>query len=177
MDGGCASSPPSAAPPAHARLAGPSLLGGRLLQRGRQARNDAVLTCGRRGASATRLLRTLGSSSSLWNGFKPDDLYPAKGVRDGTLSAVTCYLSRKQMPFPAFYLEETMKISTIALAAVFALSSSSIALAKHRHHHHHMHGMTTGMGSSTGPSGPRMDGGGVDKSRPGGQGVSRKPAE
>ena len=67
-----------------------------------------------------------------------------------------------------------MKISTIALAAVFALSSSSIALAKH---HHHMHGMTTGMGSSTGPSGPRMDGGGVDKSRPGGQGVSRKPAE
>jgi hypothetical protein len=67
-----------------------------------------------------------------------------------------------------------MKISTIALAAVFAVSSSSIALAKHHHHHHH-HGMT--MGSSTGPSGPRMDGGGVDKSRPGGQGVSRKPAE
>ena len=66
-----------------------------------------------------------------------------------------------------------MKIGTIALAAVFALSSSSIALAKHHHHHHHE--MT--MGSSTGPSGPRMDGGGVDKSRPGGQGVSRKPAE
>jgi hypothetical protein len=57
-----------------------------------------------------------------------------------------------------------------------ALSSSSIALAKHHHHHHH-HGMTMGMGSSTGPSGPRMDGGGVDKSRVGGQGVSRKPAE
>jgi hypothetical protein len=73
------------------------------------------------------------------------------------------------------YQEETMKISTIALAAVFAVSSSSIALAKHHHHHLHKHGMT--MGSSTGPSGPRMDGGGVDKSRPGGQGVSRKPAE
>jgi hypothetical protein len=70
-----------------------------------------------------------------------------------------------------------MKIGTIALAAVFALSSSSMALAKHRHHHHHhkMAGTTTGMGS--GPSGPRMDGDGVDKSRPGGQGVSRKPAE
>jgi len=68
-----------------------------------------------------------------------------------------------------------MKIGTIALAVVFALSSSSIALAKHHHHHRHHHEMT--MGSSTGPSGPRMDGGGVDKSRPGGQGVSRKPAE
>jgi hypothetical protein len=66
-----------------------------------------------------------------------------------------------------------MKVSTIALAAVVALSSSSVALAKHHHHHHH--GMT--MGSSTGPSGPSLDGGGVDKSRPGGQGVSRKPAE
>jgi hypothetical protein len=64
-----------------------------------------------------------------------------------------------------------MKVSTIALAAVVALSSSSVALAKHHHHH----GMT--MGSSTGPSGPSLDGGGVDKSRPGGQGVSRKPAE
>jgi hypothetical protein len=69
-----------------------------------------------------------------------------------------------------------MKISTIALAAIVALSTSSIALAKHHHHHHH-HGMTMGMGSSTGPSGPRMDGGGVDKSRVGGQGVSRKAAE
>jgi hypothetical protein len=68
-----------------------------------------------------------------------------------------------------------MKISTIALAAVIALSTSSMAFAKHHHHHHHMHGMT--MGSSTGPSGPRMDGGGVDKSRVGGQGVSRKAAE
>jgi len=70
-----------------------------------------------------------------------------------------------------------MKIGTIALAAVFALSSSSIALAKHHHHHHHRHHHEMTMGSSTGPSGPRMDGGGVDKSRPGGQGVSRKPAE
>lgn len=69
-----------------------------------------------------------------------------------------------------------MKLSTIALAAVFALSSSSIALAKHRHHHHHKHGMTTDMGAS-GPSGPSKDAGGVDKSRPGGQGVSKKPAE
>ena len=67
-----------------------------------------------------------------------------------------------------------MKISTICLAAIFALSSSSIALAKHRHHHHHKtHEMTNGMGSS-GPSG--MDGG-VDKSRPAGQDVSRKRAE
>jgi hypothetical protein len=77
------------------------------------------------------------------------------------------------MPFPAFYEEETMKISTIALAAVVALSTSSVAFAKH-HHHHHKHGMT--MGSSSGPSGPRMDGGGTDKSRPGTQGVSKKPA-
>jgi hypothetical protein len=97
---------------------------------------------------------------------------------DGTRSAVVCYLSLKQMPFLALSARnETMKISTIALAAVFALSSSSMALAKHHRHHHKMHGMTTGMGSSTGPSGPRMDGGGTDKSRPGGQGVSRKPAE
>ena len=68
-----------------------------------------------------------------------------------------------------------MKISTIALAAVVALSTSSMAFARHHHHHHHMHGMT--MGSSTGPSGPRMDGGGVDKSRVGGQGVSRKAGD
>jgi hypothetical protein len=37
-------------------------------------------------------------------------------------------------------------------------------------------GMTIGMARS-GPSGPSLDGGGVDKSRPGGQGVGRKPAE
>jgi hypothetical protein len=67
-----------------------------------------------------------------------------------------------------------VKISTIVLATIVALSSSSFAFAKH-HRHHHKHGMT--MGSSAGASGPRMDGGGVDKSRPGGQGVSRKPGE
>jgi hypothetical protein len=81
------------------------------------------------------------------------------------------------MPFPAFIRRNTMKIRTIALAAVVALSTSSMAFAKHHHHHHHMRGMTMGMGSSTGPSGPRMDGGGIDKSRVGGQGVSRKAAE
>jgi hypothetical protein len=36
--------------------------------------------------------------------------------------------------------------------------------------------MTTGM-SPTAPSGPTVDGGGRDASRPGGQGVSRKPAD
>jgi hypothetical protein len=35
---------------------------------------------------------------------------------------------------------------------------------------------TTGM-SPSGPSGPRTDGGGRDMSRPGGEGVSRKPAD
>ena len=69
-----------------------------------------------------------------------------------------------------------MKMGTVALATVVALASTSMALAKHRHHHHKMHGMTTGMDSS-GPSGPRMEAGGIDKSRPGGKGVSRKPAE
>ncbi|MGA7940751.1 MAG: hypothetical protein WBV83_19600 [Bradyrhizobium sp.] len=72
-----------------------------------------------------------------------------------------------------------MKVSTIVIATAFALSSLAFApaQAKHRHHHNHheMHGKTTGMGS--GPSGPKMDAGGVDKSRTGGQGVSRKPAE
>lgn len=72
-----------------------------------------------------------------------------------------------------------MKIRTMAVATTFALCSSlafAPAQAKHRHHHHHkMHGMTTGMQSS-GPSGPMTDGGGVDKSRAGGRGVSRKPA-
>ena len=69
-----------------------------------------------------------------------------------------------------------MKVAgTIALATVLALSSGTMAFAKHRHHHHHKHGMTTGIAPS-GPSGPRMEGGGTDKSRPGGQGVSRKPA-
>jgi hypothetical protein len=35
---------------------------------------------------------------------------------------------------------------------------------------------TTGM-SQSGPSGPRTDGGGRDMSRPGGEGVSRKPGD
>jgi hypothetical protein len=65
-------------------------------------------------------------------------------------------------------------LNALVLATVVALGSSSIALAKHHRHHHHkmMHGMSVG---SSGPSGPRMDGGGVDTSRPGGRGVSRKP--
>lgn len=66
-------------------------------------------------------------------------------------------------------------IGTIAVATLLALSSNSGAFAKHRHHHHKTHGMTTGMAPS-GSSGPRTDGGGTDKSRAGGQGVSRKPA-
>lgn len=66
-----------------------------------------------------------------------------------------------------------MKIGTIAIAAVFALSSSSLALAKHRHHSHHRHGATTGM-SQTGPSGPGVEPGATDKSRPGGKGVNTK---
>ena len=75
-----------------------------------------------------------------------------------------------------------MKIKTIVLATAFALASTAYASANttHKHHRHHvatMHsGVTTGMARS-GPSGPSLDGGGVDKSRPGGQGVSRNPAE
>jgi hypothetical protein len=34
--------------------------------------------------------------------LSPDDLYLATGVRDGTRTGVICYLSIKQMPFPAF---------------------------------------------------------------------------
>jgi hypothetical protein len=80
-------------------------------------------------------------------------------------------------------MEETIvKIRTIAIATLFALASTAYASAttSHKHHRHYvgkMHnGMTIGMARS-GPSGPSLDGGGVDKSRPGGQGVSRKPAE
>jgi len=67
-----------------------------------------------------------------------------------------------------------MKIGTIAIATLLVFSASlalATAQAKHRHHNHHKHGMSMG---STGPSGPSLDGGGVDKSRAGGQGVSRK---
>jgi hypothetical protein len=93
----------------------------------------------------------------------------------------------KQFPhsFPSLYLEETIvQIKIIAAATAFAVVGS-LAFApanatshKHRHHAKMMHrsGMTTGM-SRSGPSGPSLDGGGVDKSRPGGQGVSRKPPE
>lgn len=75
-----------------------------------------------------------------------------------------------------------MKIRTLAIVTLFALASTAYASATyHKHRHHHTAkinatpGMTTGMARS-GPSGPSLDGGGVDKSRPGGQGVSRKPA-
>ena len=73
-----------------------------------------------------------------------------------------------------FFGGNDMKVTTIALAAVFALSTTSMALAKHRHHHHHKHGMSMG---SSGSSGPGMEAGAPDKSRPGGKGVSKKPAE
>ena len=76
-----------------------------------------------------------------------------------------------------------VKTRTIAIVTLVALASTAYASAasyKHRHHHtakiNAAPGMTTGMARS-GPSGPSLDGGGVDKSRPGGQGVSRKPAE
>jgi hypothetical protein len=81
------------------------------------------------------------------------------------------------------YQEEAMKISTIAIVTLFALASTAYASAtSHKHRHHHTakmnatSGMTTGMARS-GPSGPSLDGGGVDKSRPGGQGVSRKQGD
>jgi hypothetical protein len=66
-----------------------------------------------------------------------------------------------------------MKTGKIALATAVALSgllALSPAQAKHRHHHHKHH-MTMG---ASGPSGPSLDGGGTDKSRAGGRGVSRK---
>jgi hypothetical protein len=86
--------------------------------------------------------------------------------------------------FPFLYLKEMiMRIRSLAIVTLFALASTAYASAtSHKHRHHHTakinatSGMTTGMARS-GPSGPSLDGGGVDKSRPGGQGVSRKPAE
>jgi hypothetical protein len=63
-------------------------------------------------------------------------------------------------------------VGVIAVALVLALSSSSQAFAKHRHHHHH--GMTM---SHTGPSGPGLEPGATDKSRPGGKGVSNRPGD
>jgi hypothetical protein len=88
-------------------------------------------------------------------------------------------------PFSPLYLEETIvQTKIIATATVFALVSSlafaPANAASHKHHHHakmmHRSGMTTGM-ARTGPAGPSLDGGGVDKSRPGGRGVGRKPSE
>jgi hypothetical protein len=64
-------------------------------------------------------------------------------------------------------------VGVIAVAMVLALSWSSQAFAKHHHHHHH-HGMTM---SHTGPSGPGLEPGATDKSRPGGKGVSNKPGD
>jgi hypothetical protein len=76
------------------------------------------------------------------------------------------------------HLEETtVKISSIAVVTAYTLSgllALSPAQAKHRHHHHKHH-MTMGMGTG-GPSGPTMDAGGMDKSRAGARGVSRKPS-
>jgi hypothetical protein len=66
-------------------------------------------------------------------------------------------------------------IKMTAIATAFAFSGSlAVAPAQAKHRHHHKHGMTMG---GSGPSGPSLDGGGVDKSRPGGKGVSRDPAK
>jgi len=66
--------------------------------------------------------------------------------------------------------------TTIAFAAALALAGSLAigpAQAKdHRHHHKH-HGMTTG---GNGPSGPGLEPGAPDKTRPAGKGVNAKPA-
>lgn len=73
-----------------------------------------------------------------------------------------------------------MKISTIAIVTLFAFAGTAYASAtshKHRHHHTAKINATSGMTTGMARSGPSLDGGGVDKSRPGGQGVSRKPAE
>jgi len=72
-----------------------------------------------------------------------------------------------------------MKIRTIAIVTLFALASTAYASAtSHKHQHHHTAKMnaTSGMTTGMARSGPSLDGGGVDKSRTGGQGVSRKPA-
>ena len=68
-----------------------------------------------------------------------------------------------------------MKVfGTIAIATLLALSSSSLASAKHRHHHHKHHGMTMG---GSGPSGPGLEPGAPDKTRPAGKGVNAKPGD
>jgi len=64
--------------------------------------------------------------------------------------------------------------TALTLCSALALAPANAATNKHRHHANmHRSGMTIGM-ARTGPSGPRIDAGGVDKSRAGGQGVSRK---
>lgn len=64
--------------------------------------------------------------------------------------------------------------TALALCSALALAPANAATNKHRHHAKmHRPGTTIGM-ARTGPSGPRMDAGGVDRSRAGGQGVSRK---
>lgn len=71
-------------------------------------------------------------------------------------------------------------IGTIAFATALALASTAYASANttHKHHRHHvakMHsGVTTGMARS-GPSGPGLEPGARDETRPGGRGVSNKP--
>jgi hypothetical protein len=102
--------------------------------------------------------------------------------------------------------EETMQLKTIALATAFALTSSLAfgqmgggnaagaevpensgtavngggaavgAVNNGRMTPNRSSAETTGM-SRPEPSGPRTDAGGPDASRPGGQGVSRKPAD
>lgn len=75
-----------------------------------------------------------------------------------------------------------MKIRTIVLATAFALASTAYANATttHKHHRHYVgkmhHGMTIGM-ARPGPSGPGLEPGARDASRPGGKGVSNKPGD
>jgi hypothetical protein len=67
-------------------------------------------------------------------------------------------------------------MKTIALAAALALAGSLAigpAQAKHHRHHHKHHGMTMG---GSGPSGPGLEPGASDKTRPAGKGVNAKPA-
>jgi hypothetical protein len=72
-----------------------------------------------------------------------------------------------------------VKITTIAIATTFALTTTfalAPAQAKHRHHHHKMHGMSTVM-AGKGPSGPGLEPGAPDKTRPAGKGVNARPAD
>ena len=75
-----------------------------------------------------------------------------------------------------------MKISTIAIVTLFALASTAYASANttHKYHRHYVgtrhHGTTVGMARS-GHSGPGLEPGARDASRPGGKGVSNKPGD